>query len=163
MTAITDAGPLRYLILIEESELLMRLYARLIIPIAVLKELSQPNTPPQVVSWIKNPPDWLEAKAASISEESFPATLGEGEREAIMLAEMMNADALLIDDGAARREARRRQLPVQGTLGVLATAAELDLVNLPDAIQRLRHTNFRVSERLLQTFLEKDAARQIRR
>ena len=43
---------------------------------------------------------------------------------------------------------------------MLATAAELDLVDLPEAIQRLRHTNFRASERLLQTFLEKDAKRR---
>ena len=155
MTVISDAGPLRYLIVIGESELFAKLYTHLIIPVAVLNELSQPNTPPLVSNWMNHRPAWLEVRAAPFSEHSFPSILGEGERQAITLAETTNVDALLIDDGAARREDLRRKLPVQGTLGVLATAAELGLVNLPHAIQRLRHTNFRASERLLQSFLDK--------
>ena len=153
MTVISDASPLRYLIVIGESEL----YVHLIIPITVLNDLSQPNTPPQVANWISHPPAWLEVKAAPLLERSLPAMLGEGERQAITLAETMNADVLLIDDGAARREALRRRLPVQGTLGVLATAAEIGLVDLPRAIQQLRSTNFRASGRLLQSILEKNA------
>jgi predicted nucleic acid-binding protein len=49
--------------------------------------------------------------------------LGAGEREAIALAEELKA-GLLLDDGKARREARRRGLAVTGTLAVLAAAAE---------------------------------------
>ena len=53
MTVISDAGPLRYLIVIGESELFAKLYTHLIIPVAVLNELSQPNTPPLVANWIR--------------------------------------------------------------------------------------------------------------
>ena len=42
-----------------------------------------------------------------------------GERAAIALAETMHADLLSIDEAGGRAEAKRRQLRVTGTLGVL--------------------------------------------
>jgi hypothetical protein len=57
--------------------------------------------------------------------------LGAGEREAITLAEELHADGLILDDHAARRIAFLRKLPVVGTLGVLAEAAERGLVDFP--------------------------------
>ena len=72
MAVVTDAGPLRYLILIEASELIAQLYARLIVPTAVLNELSQPNTPPLVAQWMRKSPAWLEIRTVSVSERSFP-------------------------------------------------------------------------------------------
>jgi predicted nucleic acid-binding protein len=60
---------------------------------------------------------------------------------------------LLIDDRDARREAERRNLPVLGTLRVLADAAEHGFVDLPAAFDRLRKTNFRASEQMLQWLL----------
>jgi predicted nucleic acid-binding protein len=47
-----------------------------------------------------------------------------------------------------------------GTLRVLADAAEHGLADLPTAFDRLRQTNFRVSEALLKTLLARDAARR---
>ena len=61
--------------------------------------------------------------------------LGAGEREAIMLAEELGADWLIIDDRHGRQEAARQHLPVIGTLRVLDEAAERGLINLPDAIE----------------------------
>ena len=79
----------------------------------------------------------------------FPAKLGAGEREAITLAEEISAELLLVDDGTGRQEARRRGLAVRGTLGVLGLAARHGLTDFPNAIARLRATNFRVSEELV--------------
>jgi predicted nucleic acid-binding protein len=45
---------------------------------------------------------------------------------------------------------------VAGTLRILATAAAKGLVDLPAAILRLRATNFRASEKLIQSFLHQD-------
>ncbi len=87
----------------------------------------------------------------------FPAALGAGEREAITLAEELRADALLIDDQPGRREAARRDLPIQGTLGVLATAAKHGLISLPEAIEALQRTNFRMHPLLLRAILERHA------
>ena len=81
--------------------------------------------------------------------------LGRGELEAIALAQELKADALLIDDQDGRKEAIRRHLPVLGTLRVLADAAEVQLIDLPDAVARLRQTTFRASEELFQWMLSR--------
>ena len=46
-----------------------------------------------------------------------------------------------------------------GILGVLRDAAERDLIELPAALERLRRTNFRVSETIIQSLLIRDAER----
>ena len=79
--------------------------------------------------------------------------MGPGETEAVALAEEVPATILLVDDWAARREAERRKLAIQGTLGLLALAGQLGLTDLPQAIARLRQTNFRASEKVIQSFL----------
>jgi predicted nucleic acid-binding protein len=61
----------------------------------------------------------------------------------------------LIDDQAGRHEAVRRDLPIQGTLGVLATAAQRGLINLREAIERLQRTNFRMHPALLKAIFER--------
>jgi predicted nucleic acid-binding protein len=76
--------------------------------------------------------------------------------EAIALTEERHADALLIDDRDGRQEAIRRRLPVLGTLRVLADAAEEKLINLPDALGRLRQTSFRASEELFEWLLSRE-------
>ncbi len=53
------------------------------------------------------------------------------------------------DEKKARQVARQRGLPVAGTLGVLDVAAKRGLVDLADALDRLRQTNFRAPARLL--------------
>jgi predicted nucleic acid-binding protein len=79
--------------------------------------------------------------------------LNPGEREAIALSQQVNADVLLIDEWDGREEAMRRHLTVAGTLRILATAAAKGLVDLPAAILRLRATDLRASEKLIQSFL----------
>ena len=58
------------------------------------------------------------------------------------------AAAILLMSGA---EAKRRGLRVTGTLGVLRTAAERGLVNVPKLIVRLKATNFYADEALLKS------------
>ncbi|MBC6478988.1 MAG: DUF3368 domain-containing protein [Hormoscilla sp. GM7CHS1pb] len=82
--------------------------------------------------------------------------LGAGEREAILLAEELEADLILLDDIQARRLAVERGLIVTGLLGVLQQSATLGLIDLTVAIERLRETNFWISSSLLQSLLEQD-------
>ena len=86
-----------------------------------------------------------------------------GESEALALAQAYLPDTLLIDEEKGRQEAERRNIPTTGTLGVLADAAAEGLLDLPDAISRLRATNFHVSERLLLRLLDLDALRTRKR
>ena len=151
MIVVADSGPLHYLILLGEADLLQQLYAKVIIPDAVAAELTRPASPSTVSAWLSRPPSWVRVEAVTQEElASVPEVLDLGERAAIALAEMMRADLLLIDETAGRAEARRRNIRVTGTLGVLRAAAEMGLVNVPDLLVRLEATNFYVDAELLQ-------------
>jgi len=155
---ISDTTPLNYLIQIEHTFVLRELFGRVIVPQAVKEELRSDAAPVAVKTWISTPPDWLEVHLVSRNNPAL-ARLGAGEREAILLAQELKADALIIDERAGRNDASRRSLRVIGTLGVLDSAAERGLINLPRTIERLTQTSFRASPELVQSFLDRDAAR----
>ena len=78
------------------------------------------------------------------------------------MVEELAADLLLADDGAARREAARRKIPVQGTLGILDLAAGHGLVDFPDAARRLSKLTSGASGKLIEFFMDRDALRKKR-
>jgi predicted nucleic acid-binding protein len=121
---VADATPLHYLILIAVVQVLPRLFEKIHVPIEVREELSCEATPPIVRTWMEQPPQWLEVLAAPVvaSEDSSLQALDSGERAAIVLAESISADLLLIDDRAGAILAQQRGLAVSGTLGVLDLA-----------------------------------------
>jgi predicted nucleic acid-binding protein len=53
----------------------------------------------------------------------------------------INAGFVLMDENLGRRTAVRLGVAVKGTLGVLEDGAARSLVDLPEAIRRLRATN----------------------
>jgi predicted nucleic acid-binding protein len=63
MIVIADSTPLHYLILIHQTDLLPRLFDRILIPPAVFEELQHQETPDFVRHWIMDPPSWLEVQA----------------------------------------------------------------------------------------------------
>jgi len=95
----------------------------------------------------------LQVQAPAKPLDAVRRDLGDGERDAIGLAVEVSADALLVDDRDARREAERLGLPVLGTLRVLADASEHGFADLTVAFARLRQTNFRASDQLLNQLL----------
>lgn len=152
---VSNTSPLNYLILIEEIDVLPRLYRGVIIPQSVCEELQAAETPEAVRTWILNPPDWLEISSETGSLDSDLASLHAGERDAISLALHFQADALIIDERRGRGEAEKRELKVTGTIGVLAFAHECGLLNLSSAIGRLQQTTFHLSPKLLASVLQR--------
>ena len=71
------------------------------------------------------------------------------------MATTLSADLLLIDDAEGRQEARRRHLRITGTLGVLRTAAEQGLVDVPVVLAPLKATNFYVEDALIETLFKR--------
>jgi predicted nucleic acid-binding protein len=145
MIVIADTGPINYLVLIGAVDVLHPLYTRVLVPRSVVEELKQAGTPDRVLAWIWQPPAWLEVRPDPPSDPTLDF-LDPGERAALSLAEVLNADELLIDDLAGRAEAQRRHLHVTGTLGVLADAHVAGLIDFDQALGRLRSTNFRLSD-----------------
>lgn len=108
-----------------------------------------------VRAWAADLPPWITVYK-SLHRISAPfAKLQAGEQAAILLAEALEAEIVLIDEKAARRVAADRGLCVTGTLGVLGEAATRGMVDLTNAIERLCRTNFRYSPALLKTALER--------
>lgn len=159
MIVVADTSPISYLILIEQIELLPHFYGRIIIPPAVLHELQSAEAPPLIQGWVSHPPGWLEIRPPSGNYDSVLAAMDPGEREAIALAQELNASYLIADDMVARSEASRRHLKVVGTLGILRNAARENLLNLPTALRRLAETSFRADRNLIQSLLDEETAR----
>ncbi len=154
---VADTSPLNYLVQIEAIGILPRLFDQVVIPETVLQELLHPATPEIVRRWAMRLPEWAVSRAA---HSIVPIDLDRGETEAIALARELNAFAVLLDDGSARAKARALGISVTGTIGLLERAALADLLNLPEAIERLRLTNYYASSELLQAALERDAERR---
>ena len=75
-------------------------------------------------------PAWFEVRPLQETHRvMFPVTLHRGERQAILLAEALQADALLIDEQIGRTIALSRNLPVSGTLGVLERADKMGFIS----------------------------------
>ena len=156
MIVVADSGPLHYLILLDHSELLRRLYSRVVVPDAVASELSTAGAPPIVRDWIRQPPSWVGVVPVGLEAvETITDDLDLGERSAIALAATHGADLLLIDEAAGRAEARRRNVRVTGTLGVLRAGAEQGLVNVPALIGRLKTTSFYVDDALVNAIFQR--------
>ena len=117
---VADTSPLNYLVLIEQIDLLPQLYGRVLIPEAVLDELSAMETPRLVRVWATNLPEWIEVSPATPIHDAGLTRLHAGERDAISLALTVHADAVLLDERHGRKEAENRGLKPIGTLGVFS-------------------------------------------
>jgi len=148
---IADTSPINYLVQMGEIEILPKLYGSILIPPSVRNELQHPRAPEAVRRWINQPPEWLQVRASSLTPDSelLEADIEVGERDAILLAQELAADELIMDDLRGRREAERRRMSVTGTIGVLRAAAELELLDFRDAVGRLLRMKFRIEKRFL--------------
>lgn len=160
MLVISNNSPIRYLVLLDCIHLLPALFSRITIPTEVQAELQRPRTPAVVGAWIAHPPAWLDIRQVSGTVEADLLPLDGGEQEAILLAQALRADVILLDDREARKVAVRRALRVIGTVGVLEQAAIRGLVDLPEVCARLLTTNFRIKDDIIQSILARDAARK---
>jgi predicted nucleic acid-binding protein len=142
IVVVADTSPLRYLVLIQCDYLLPRLYSKIWIPGAVLAELRQAK-PALVRHWAAELPEWIEVR--QVVDTGLPqlAELDLGEREALVLAAEVHANLVLIDERPGTLTARQLGFKATGTLGVLVEAAQVGLVSIDEALDRLERTNFR--------------------
>jgi predicted nucleic acid-binding protein len=162
MIAVSNTTPLRYLIAIDQEHLLGRLFEKVFVPAAVHEELTEARTPENVRRRILALPAWFEVRTVQESHTTvFPVTLHRGEREAILLAETLRADVLLIDEQIGRTIAMGRNLPLSGTLGVLERADTMGLVtDFPQVLKQLKASGFFITEALEQQLLQRHRTRE---
>jgi predicted nucleic acid-binding protein len=146
---VADTSPLVYLILIDRMDILPRLFDSIVLPGAVYAELCHPLAPAAVRTWAAALPLWAEVKPSPEMAFDGLDSLGPGERAAIALALSIHADLVLIDERKGTQAALANGLEVSGTLGVLVRAARKGVLNLAEAFDRLKTTNFRYRQEIL--------------
>lgn len=161
LTVVSDTSPILYLLLIDQIDLLPRLYQTITIPEVVQIEMQAKGAPTALQSWITHPPDWLEItphlEADYTQQPQLPQLrrLQAGEQAAIALALSLQADLLIVDDLDARRTAQDLGLSIVGMLGILGEAAKRDWIDFPNVLNRLlQETNFRLSPQLARDLLK---------
>jgi predicted nucleic acid-binding protein len=152
MLVVADSSPLVVLINIGHIDVLPALFGRVAIPPEVADELLRPRRPEAVRQFATSPPDWLDVRSPTIVE-AIPA-LHAGEVAALALARELSADLLLIDESRGRKAAAARRMRVTGTIGVLELAAERGLLDLREAFDRVKQTEFWISHKLLDERLQ---------
>jgi predicted nucleic acid-binding protein len=92
LIVVADSAPLHYLILLDLADILPRLYGGVLIPSAVLNELTSPGAPAKVQVWLAATPGWLRIEPVSLERVRVVSdALDPGEREAIALAQAVHA------------------------------------------------------------------------
>ncbi len=126
---VADSSPLIALARIRQLELLRELASSVLMPPAVLEEVTgarydAPGAAQiRAVSWIKvQEPDPSRVAPLAI-------LVDRGEAEAIALAQGIEGSRLLLDDARARRIAERLEIPRVGTVGILRRAKRAGLIS----------------------------------
>lgn len=142
---ISDTSCLILLTKINELELLNKLGRKVYV------------TPIIKAEFKKVLPEWIsivEPKQKNY-QKILELDLDRGEASAIALALDFDNAVLLIDDLKGRIIADRLKLKYSGTLGlILRLKQEGKIKNVKPLINKIRKTNFRFSERLIQTIIE---------
>ena len=151
MIVVPDAGPLIYLGGAGKLELLVRLYDRVVVPLAVYREIVVAGAGLVGAAEV-SAAGWLDIQDAPI-DPTLSGILDRGEAAAIPLAQRLGA-TLLCDDAPARAEARRRGIPLIGTLGVLRLAKERGhLERIRPVIEKMQTMGMYASDVLLREIL----------
>ncbi|MCL4352323.1 MAG: DUF3368 domain-containing protein [Firmicutes bacterium] len=154
---VTNASPWIALAMIDEVPLMMQLFHSVVVPQAVIEEVMAP--PPRNGQILLS--QALDAGTVIRYQVRNPAlvdsllgTLHRGELEAIVAAQELNADYVLLDDRMGRRFAHTLLLSTMGTMGILRTAKERGLIpEIKTRLVRLINGNFRVSPVLYEEIL----------
>jgi len=148
---VSDTSPIIGLAAVGYLDLLRELYGTVLLPTAVLEELTAAEPPAPALREVQTA-DWL--RVLGVREPALTAALelelDRGEAEAIALAVEHEADLLLLDERKARVVARRLGRPVIGVLGVLVEAKRRQLLPAvrPVLDELLTRAGFRISESL---------------
>lgn len=154
-TVIADATPLIYLAAIGQFDVLGILYGRVVIPSAVYEEVvvqgaGQPGAAETAGAV------WVERQAVSdlAKVTRLQTDLDRGECEAIILAEELHADLVVMDETAGRRVLASRGIAFIGTVGVLMQAKQRGLIEaLKPELDRLRACGFHLTDRVYRACL----------
>jgi len=152
MIVVSDTSVINYLVQINLADLPHRLYGEICIPEQVLAELDHDGALPAVKNFIAAKPTWLTIKTMD-SIATGLEDLDIGKAAAISLVLSLHCP-LLVDGTAARARTKQLGLTAFGVLDILLDAAAQNMINFAESLQRLRRTNFYISDELAESLTQ---------
>jgi len=147
---IGDSSALVALAVVNQLELLEKLYDKLYIPQAVFDEVTQVGKPQS-----DKLRQFLQSKVKRVDLTLTQLGLGLGELEAITLYKELDADVLLIDDNRAKKYASLNGVKVIGSLGVLIKAKEKGHIEIiKPFLDEIQKSEVYISKKLIEKVLE---------
>jgi predicted nucleic acid-binding protein len=152
---VSNTTPLSELAKVGQMGLLGQVFGQVIIPQEVFDEVTTGTHP--AVSEV-NSSTWIQVRSISHPEQILTLQaetgLDVGECAAIVLAEELEADIVLIDEWAGRKVAQSRNLTVTGTAGTLLVAKKRGLISqVKPILDALMAQGMRISNSLYQQIL----------
>ncbi|SKB13838.1 conserved hypothetical protein [Planktothrix sp. PCC 11201] len=150
MKIVINSSPLIFLGKLEFLELFLETEDEFYVPTAVIEEIQAKD---DLIISVINPlieTGKLQVRRTTLLSllNRINQSLGQGESEAISLATELQADYIILDDLAARKQAINLGLNVKGTLGIIKKLTQTGKIHITDKnelYQKLRDINFRVS------------------
>ncbi|MBO4699926.1 DUF3368 domain-containing protein [bacterium] len=159
MIVISDTTPIVSLIKISRIDLLEKLFGEVCIPEAVFRELTTNTIFESEAEVVQNSP-FLKTipvkNRKSLEILQAASGLDDGESEAIILADELKSDILVIDERKGRKVAQKLGITITGTIGILIQAHDEKIISTEDIkiyLEQLRNSNIRLSESLIQEAL----------
>jgi predicted nucleic acid-binding protein len=152
---VVNTTPIIALSLIDQFDLLQKLYGRVSVPVAVQAEILAGGMTGVAVRELREAA-WVDVVSLQDpSRADLIADLERGEAEVIALAQEQNADLVVIDERLARRYAKRLGMRLTGTLGILLKAKQVGLVDaVKPLVDQLRQGGIRLSDDLIAEVLK---------
>ncbi|MCG8329252.1 MAG: DUF3368 domain-containing protein [Chitinophagales bacterium] len=150
MIIVSDTTALSNLIQINKLQLLQHLYSEVIIPTSVYDELYVLVDLEIITKEILDQ-DWIIIRSVKNTEQvnDLLKVLDIGESEAIILAQELKADYLLIDEKEGRLIATKKRMKIIGTLGILLKAKQKNLIkSVVEEMDKLRQIGFWINDSL---------------
>ena len=113
--------------------------------------------PAPVRAWVNALPAWLEVLPVTVGDDPAFEPLDDGEKSALTLGMTLGADLILIDERKGAAVALQKGFQITGTLGLLTRSAQRGILDLADALARLKRTNFHYRQELFDDLLKKYA------
>jgi predicted nucleic acid-binding protein len=148
---VCNTGPLIALAMVGHLDVLAKLYRRVLIPEAVLREAVSAGSGRIGAAEVESA-SWLERVSGDLPlEPLLIQELGPGESEVIAAAHQLRARLVLIDERRARRIAEQAYgLRVKGSAGILVAAKKAGLIPvIQPLLESMRAQGYRLSQRLI--------------
>jgi predicted nucleic acid-binding protein len=157
LNVVCDASTLIALARIGQLDILVKIEAQVVIPMAVYEEVVVKGAGKPGSDEIRQA-SWIETREVSDRDvvAQFRTVLGAGESEVIALAKESDADLIILDDEDARDAALSEGLNVVGLLAFLVLAKEEEIIDqVRPLLDALRRQGFFISDDLYHHILRK--------